>query len=296
MPSSIQLPNGQTIYIFAKTKVQAKCIVEAMQATIQNGMRKVGQTVTNKIVSRSLPNNPQSGKNPGKKNVNALKRRIQTNFFGENNDYLTTFPNDEGKPIWSIAEGASSLPIVVEKKYRGRPKKGRKVNKPDKVFEPMALVSYIKRNTIMKKKGRAAMRVIKKGADFVWTTKENLTKAMKVFQMRAGNNIFGWDSLAKEVNSIAIQRSLNMDKGKFDSPGGNANFSPQTYTPTNQIKIQAQNMNAPLETRNYQQRVIDVNIGKWVDFAFKNELKHLTPKQLVKGAHLPDDVQVTWTA
>lgn len=295
MAQTVHLPNGQIMAISSRTTVNDKAIVAAVQAIIQNGMRKIGQTVTNKIVSRSLPNNPQSGKNPGKKNINALKRRIKTNFMGQNNDYLTTYPNDEGKPIWSKAEGATSLPVIVEKKFRGRPTRGRKVNKPDKIYSPGELVSYIRKNTVMQKQKKAAMRVIQKGADFVWTSKANLSAAMKIFQMRAGNNIFGWSSLANEVGSAAMTKSLNMGKSSFDSPGGSASFSPQTYTSTNQIRLKALNTNAPYGTNNYQQRVIDSNISGWVQYAFKSELKYLTPKQLVKGAHIPDDVHVTWS-
>lgn len=289
MAEVIKLPSGQLMAVTSKTYVNDKAIINTIQAIINNGMKKVGQTVTNKIVSRSLPNNPQSGKNPGKKNINMLRQRIKSNFLGKNNDFLTAQPNNEGKPIWSEAEGATSLPVVVVKKFRGRPGKGRKVNKPDKVFEPMALVSYIKRFTTMEKKKSVAMRKLKKGADFVWTTKDNLVRAMKVFQMRAGNNIFGWSSLANEVKSAAISKSIN-NTSSLDSPGGTGKFSNSGST----IKLTATNTNAPAPTETYQQRVIDVNIGKWVDFAFKNELKYLTPQQLIKGAKIPPDVHVTW--
>lgn len=290
MAGVIQLPSGQLMSVTSRTVVNDKAIIDTIKAIVNNGMRKVGQTVTNRIVARSLPNTPQSGKNPGKKNINKLRQRIKNNFLGKNNDYLTTYPNNEGKPIWSEIEGSSSLPVIVEKKFRGRPGKGRKVNRPDKIFEPMALVSYIKRHTYMNKKKSAVMRKRVKGADFVWTTKQNLTTAMRIFQMRAGNNIFGWSSLANEVSSAAISKSVNLAKSSFDSPGGSAKFS----STGNSVSLSGTNTNAPSYTQNYQQRVIDVNIAGWVQTAFKNELKYLTPKQLVKGAHIPSDVHVAW--
>lgn len=293
MASSFQAPAG-TITVLAKTKVQEKAIIDAMQAIIYNGTRKIGQTVTNKIIARTLPNTPRSGRNPSKRNVNALRQRIKSNFMGDGKDFLQALPNAEGKPIWSKTEGSTSLPVVVEKKFRGRPSKGRRVNRPDKVFEPMALVSYIKRNTEFKRKGGVAMRVRKKGADFVWTTKANLTRAMQIMQGRAGNTIFGWSSLAGLVGSAGITRSVNMDKSSFDSPGGKASFVPASFSSSSSIRMSAQDYNAPSFVQSYQQRVIDVNIPKWVNDAYKRELKYLTPAQLMKGAHVPPDVQVFW--
>lgn len=63
-------------------------------------MRHIMQTVANRIVERTLPNTPQTGKlNKGA--VNKLARRIRENIMPS--DYLRAYPNDKGTPIWSEA-------------------------------------------------------------------------------------------------------------------------------------------------------------------------------------------------
>ena len=181
-----------------------------------------------------------------KKATMKLRQRIRTNFT-MNGNYLRTYPNHYGKPIFDegVAEGKSMLPVVVVKKYVGRPKKGHKVNKPDRIYEPQALLSYINRYTVFRRKKDAVMRYKKDGAKYIWTTKENLYRASKMEEQRAGNNIFGWNSLAEKVGSAAMRRTLNLSGGNFDRPGGNASIAPATYSPVDSIKINAQDFNTP---------------------------------------------------
>lgn len=253
------------------------------------------QTVTNKIVSRTLPNTPQNTGSVSKKNVTALRKRIRKNFLNDG-DFLQTYPNHYGKPIFDddVASGSTALPVVVVRPYRGRPKKGRKVNQPDRIYEPHALLSYLDRYTEFRKKKKAVMRYKKQGAHLVWTTKQNLQEASRIMEARAGNNIFGWNSLASQVGSAAMSKSLNVGKGRFDSPGGSARITPATFSSVDSMRIQALNTNAPQETTGYQQRVIDVNIPKWVQNAFARDLKFMTPRKLLKGVKLPPDISVTW--
>lgn len=279
---NVSLPGGKLIQVYSYVKVHEKQIANTIRGMIQNCMKHIMQTVTNKIVSRTLPNTPQNAGNVTKRNVNALKHRIRNNFTNKG-DFLQTYPNNSGKPIFDekVASGSTMLPVVVVKPYRGRPKKGHKVNQPDKVYEPRALLTYIKRHTEMKSKRSTVMRYRKKGSHSVWTTKQYLYAASRLEEARAGNNIYGWSSLASQVGSAAMNKSVNMGKATFDSPGGSARITPATFSSVDRLQLSALNNNAPAETKNYQQRVIDVNVPKWVNDAFKREMKFMSPKRLL---------------
>lgn len=290
MATAIQTAGG-TIIVDSKVEVDEKIISDAIRAITQNSMRHIMQTLTNKIVARTLPNNPQSGKSPGKKAVNNLRRRIKENIAQK--DFLRAYPNNEGKPIWSEVEGQTAIPIIVAKKFRGRPGKGRKLNTPDRVLKTDELIKYIRDNTVMKRKKGAVMRVKKEGAEYKWTTSTYLTQAMKKFQARAGNDIFGWNALAELAGSAAMRKSLNLNAGEYDKPGGDADFKPATFSSIDEIRMAAHNNNAPAPTVNYNQRCIDANIPKWVQNAVSSELKFITGSKLLRGIKVPDDMTIT---
>lgn len=192
-----------------------------------------------------------------------------------------------------MAEGASSIPVVVPKKWRGRPPKNRKACNPDRVYTQNALEQYIKDNTVVAPaKGRVAMRNIKDGTEFVWAEKSTLQRVSKKFEERAGNNIYGWAALAEQVGSAAIRKSLNLNAGRFDSKG-TAAVKPSTYSPSDSIEIQAYNNNSTKENTGYQQRVIDQNIPKWLERAYKSDVKFLKNK-LTKGITMPPDTTIEW--
>lgn len=255
----------------------------------QNSMRHIMQTLTNRIVSRTLPNNPQSG-GKGKAAVNKLRQRIKENTIPQ--DYLRAYPNDAGKPIWSEAQGQSPLPVVVVQNWKGRPRKGRKLPTADRVLTGDALKAYVKANTRMKRKGSAVMRVRNDDAKVVWTTKPALNKLAKDLQARAGNDIFGWNSLAEIAGSNAINKSVNLNKANYDKPGGSASFTPSTFSSIDDIRISAKDDNAPAETVAYNQRCIDKMMPQWVNNIVKSELKFMTPSRLAKGLKLPSDIQL----
>lgn len=284
---------GKTAIINAKVEVNADKLIDIIQCAVYNATRHVMQVVSNKIVGRTLPNNPSSGNNPRKAAVNNLRRRIRRNFLGDGKDFLTAPVAPDGKPVWSMAEGASSMPVVVVKKWRGRPSKNRPACRPDRVYTPNELVQYIKQNTVVQPvKGSTAMRVMNDGVKAVWAEKSTLQQVSKKFEQRAGNNIYGWASLAEEVGSAAMQKSLNLNAGSFDGKGVAA-VKPSTYSRTHDIEIQAYNPNAPKGTEGYQQRVIDRNIPKWLERAYKTDVKYLG-KKLTSGIELPPDTAIRW--
>ena len=287
MSTKIQTAAG-TYIVGSKVMVNEKAISDTIRAITQNSMKHIMQTITNKIVARTLPNNPKSGKSPQKKNVNSLRRRIKDNIVPK--DFLQTYPNIDGKPIWSKVEGQTPIPVIVVKKYRGRPSRGRKINQPDRVYKVDELIKYIRENTIMKRKHGAIMRVRKEHSKFVWTTKANLQAAMRRFQDRAGNDIFGWNSLAEIAGSAAIRKSIN--KGNFDNPGGSAKFTPNTFRSIDEIRLSAKNNNSPKEVTSYNQRYIDSEIPGWVRNAIRSELKYMSPSKLLKGLNVPSDVTI----
>lgn len=288
MATKIQTAGG-TIIVNSKIEVNEKAISDAIRAITQNSMKHIMQTVTNKIVARTLPNNPQSGKSPTKKGVNNLRRRIKENIA--NSDFLQAFPNNEGKPIWSEVEGQTAIPVIVAKKYRGRPSKGRKINQPDRIYSADELVKHIRDNTKMIRKKGAAMRVRKDKSKFVWTTKAHLQAAMRKFQARAGNTIFGWSSLAELVGSAAMRKSLN--GGNFDKPGGVAKYTPAEFRSIDEIRLFAENTNVPKEAANYNQRCIDSMMPQWVNSAIRSELKFISSAKVLRGLKVPPDVKIT---
>lgn len=143
----------------------------------------------------------------------------------------------------------------------------------------------------MKRKKSAAMRVRDEGAKVRWTTKQALTKLSRDLEARAGNDIFGWNSLAELVGSTAIKKSTKSTEA-YDRPGGSASIVPDTFSRIDDIKLRAQDDNAPRETVSYNQRCIDKMMPQWVRKAIKSELKFLSPSVLAKRMHLPDDVHV----
>lgn len=276
--------NPFNLYVF----VNSPALQNIIRHIMYDGVKHIAQTVTNKIVSRTLPNNPQTSKSPSKKGVNSLKKRIKKNFLGDN-DFLQTYPNNEGKPIWSEAEGSTSLPVIVEKKFRGRPSKGRKVNRPDKLSSLSELVSHIRNNTTLKgSPSSSVMRVRKEKANWVWASKQTLNQAMKEFQKRAGNAVYGWHALSELAGSSAMRKSVNSESSNFDN-GGSARFSPSVYNDTDDLQLNAYNPNLPSQASSYQQRVIDSQIAGWVSNAFRNEIKFIHRK--VKK-FLPPDVDL----
>lgn len=288
MATKIQTAGG-VITVDSKVEVNEKAISDAIRAITQNSMKHIMQTVANKIVARTLPNNPQSGKSPTKKGVNNLRRRIKENIA--NSDFLQAFPNNEGKPIWSKVEGHTAIPAIVVKKYRGRPSKGRKINQPDRIYSADELVKHIRDNTKMVRKKGAAMRVRNGKSKFVWTTKAHLQAAMRKFQARAGNTIFGWSPLAELVGSAAMRKSLN--DGNFDKPGGAAKYTPAEFRSIDEIRLSAVDANAPKEIVNYNQRCIDSMMPQWVNSAIRSELKFISTAKLLRGLKVPPDVKIS---
>lgn len=282
---------GKTATITAKVEMDEQVVIDVIQNITYNSIRRAMQTVVNKIVGRTLPNNPKTGGKPKKANVNKLKKRIRRNFMGNGKDFLQAPANEQGTPIWSLSEGANALPVVVPKRFRGRPSKNRKVCKPDRVLSAGELLEYIKQNTHIEKSNSVAMRVANDGAQFVWAEKKTLQEVSKEFEQRAGNNIYGWASLAQSVNSNAINASLGQT-GNWDSIG-EAVVRPSTYRRTDTMEISAYNPSAPANTGDYQQRVIDSNIGKWIQQAYNNEMKYLS-KKLTENLEMPPDVKITW--
>lgn len=63
MAQTIQTAAG-VIRVSAEIEMDEQVIIDAIRGIMQASMRHVMQTVTNKIVARTLPNNPQSGKSP----------------------------------------------------------------------------------------------------------------------------------------------------------------------------------------------------------------------------------------
>ncbi len=290
MATKIQTAGG-VITVDSKVEVNEKAISDVIRGLAQGAMRHVVQTIANRIVSRTLPNTPKSGKNPGKKNINSLRRRIATNFSLE--EPLRALPNNEGKPIWSEAQGYTALPVVVEMKHRGRPGKGRKLCKPDRIQNAAETLNHILANTELRRYKSAVVRKKKKGSNFVWTTKTYLKQAMKKIQERAGNNIFGWSALADISGAAGVKRAIQ-NNGRYDTPGGSADFKPSTFRSIDEIRLSAKNNNTPKEAADYQQRVIDSQVPQWVKSAIENELKYAKPHKLVKGLSIPSDVKVTF--
>lgn len=161
---------------------------------------------------------------------------------------------------------------------------------PDRIYGGQELIDYIRNNTEMTVKKKAAMRTRKDGAKVVWSTRQELQRAAKEMSKRAGNDIYGWSTLAEIAGSAAIKKTLK--DGNFDKPGGDARYSPSTFSPSETVKLLAHNNNAPAETVSYNQRVIDSMIPTWVSKAMRAELKQLTPARLAKGLKLPSDVKI----
>lgn len=266
--------------------VDVDAICQVIRSMTQAASRQVMQSVTNKIVSRSLPNNNRSGDKPRKQNLKALRDRIKQQLTNDGNP-LTAPPNDNGTPIMSKATGESTMPVLVIKSFRGRPRKGRKLCKPDRVLGVAALQQHVLNSTLIKAKKGVAVRVKKQGSKLAWTTKATLNQLVREIQKRAGFNIYGWTALADKVASNAVKNSMSAGQS-FSSPGS-ASISPATMTRIDRLNFKASNPNSPREETGYQQRCIDKYMPRWVETAIKRELKFLTASRLRKAANIPLD-------
>lgn len=295
----IEVPvTGRTIHFQARTEVDAEAIAGIIRASIAGAYKRAGQIVANLLVSSTLPNTPQSrflsggtGRNtPNKKEVTRLKQRIRKTISGKIPDAV---PDAKGRPVLAgpnkIRNG-SSVPVVTERKLRGRRSRTRRVNKPDRVLNAGEILQYIRDNTYMIAKKKAVTRRMNNYTSLAWTTKADLKQASNALEKRAGNFIFGWNSLAEAVGGRAVKAGTQ-DGGKYDSPGGTSSLH---IDPDNDyMYMDGTNTNVPKFKERYMETVIDANTEKWVDIALDIAFKEIKPSNLKKLKSVQDYEGVT---
>lgn len=295
----IDIPvTGKTIHFQAQTEVDAEAIAGIIRASIDGAYKRAGQIVANLLVSSTLPNTPQSrflsgggGRNtPNKKEVNELKKRIRKTISGK---IPNAVPDYKGRPVLAgpnKIQNGSSVPVVTERKLRGRRSRTRKLNKPDRVLNAEEILKYIRDNTYMMAKKKAVTRRMNHGTALAWTTKADLKQASKALERRAGNFIFGWNSLAEAVGGRAVKAGT-LNDGKYDSPGGAGSFSSDPEN--DRFYFDGVNTNVPKFKQRYMETVIDANTEKWVDIALVTAFKEIKPSNLRKLKAVKDYEGVT---
>lgn len=244
---------------------------------IKEASAKALKGVTNRVLAVTLPNvnNPSERKAPSKSikkgPLNALKKRIKYNIIGdgrEGSGLRAGTPIATGSYDPDKVEGRSYMPFIVVKTTKGRKKKGHKEPQlKGLINSPTALVSHILANTRLTMKNNKAIRVIRKGATVVWTTKAVAKQAADILAARAGNMLSGWTRLATQSGSAALSNLLGSQK---TSNRGEAVLK----TTGEKIRLIASNAEVPPHKSGYMSAMIDRNLARWVTWSIENELQY----------------------
>lgn len=293
--------SGRSIAFTAKTQVDADALSNIIKHSIDGAFKRAGQMVTNIVASSTLPNTPKTRFNakkpgslkPNREQVKKLQERIRTNLLG-NGEPNNAIPDEKGRPVFPGKNGAeinSAAPVLVERKYKGR--KGRKVNRPDRILGKDEVIKLIQQGTEFRTTKSAAMRYKKHGFKYGWTTKANLKAAVNYFVKRAGNFVFGWSELAKSVGSAAIKNGT-VNGGLYDKPGGFGSFSSNVNS--EQFRLNGADNNVPGDKHKYLESYIGKNMGKWVNASMFSALRQVNPNNIKKLSGVKDmkNVQISW--
>ena len=318
---TVQVPNAgrNTVLSYqVSTQVDADALVALIRGSISASHKRAMQMVLNMVVGVTLPNNPNSfstGKStpgsyrPNKQQLKKLEDRMGKDF-PYSNRFPEAFPNAYGRPILKGDRGilhGGPFNVATPRAFRGRPKKGRKVNTPDRVLGTEQLRKWVDEQSTFIEKNHTVRRIRKdSSAPWVWTTKAALKAVSKDMKLRAGNFIHGWDAIAQKVGSNAVKNATRSG-GKYDAAFGVNRFE---FSSMKEIvwSFEAENLNAPTpragsrdSTKNkqlYTQKVIDSQLGWWTERCFDKALREVNPKNILKHSKVRDmkGVSIHWAA
>lgn len=314
---TVQVPGagGNTVLSYqVSTQVDADALEALIRGSIAASHKRAMQMVLNMVVGVTLPNNPNSfstGKStpgsyrPNKQQLKKLEDRMSKDF-----PYMKktpeAFPNDYGRPILKGDRGilhGGPFNVATPRKFRGRPKKGRKVNTPDRVLGTEQLRKWVDEQSTFIEKNHTVRRIRKdSSAPWVWTTKAALKAVSKDLTLRAGNFIHGWDAIAQKVGSNAVKNATRSG-GKYDPARGVNSFEVAAMN-NGEWSLTAENLNAPAakdftrDKRVYVQKVIDSQIERWVARSYDKALREVNPANLLKHSKVRDmkGVSIHWAA
>lgn len=304
---------GQSIGWTAKTRVDAEAIHGIILSATRGAFERATQQLLNMVVSVTFPNTPgtymsapQTGRyRPNKQAVKKLQQRILADY----GTALDAIPGSDGKPVLKGPNGIggvpSAMPVVVERKWRG--KRGKKLNRPDRVLNESQLKEFLEAETWRVEKRHTVHRkvkpAVKKTRDgWVWTTKQAWAKLKKEASLEAGNFVFGWDELGKLVRSRAVA-SATLSGGLYKAAGGSS-AKMQFDEAKRSMVMEAVNLNAPVPGKNdfvkgadeRAQGILDHMLETAWDKALLNAFSQINPKNLqkLKSVQDFDGVEFFW--
>lgn len=314
---TVQVPNvgGNTVLSYqVSTQVDADALEALIRGSIAASHKRAMQMVLNMVVGVTLPNNPNSfstGKStpgsyrPNKQQLKKLEDRMSKDF-PYSKKFPEAFPNAHGRPILKGDRGlvrGGPFNVATPRKFRGRPKKGRKVNTPDRVLGTDQLRKWVDEQSTFIEKNHTVRRIRKDSrAPWVWTTKAALKAVSKDLTLRAGNFIHGWDAIAQKVGSNAVKNATRSG-GKYDAARGENSFEVAAMN-NGEWSLTAENLNAPAakdftrDKRVYVQKVIDSQIERWVAKSYDKALREVNPANILKHSKVRDmkGVSINWAA
>lgn len=318
---TVQVPDAgrNTVLSYqVSTQVDADALESLIRGSISASYKRAMQMLLNMVVGVTLPNNPNSfssGKStpgsykPNKEQLKKLEGRM-TKDFPYSKKIPEAFPNAYGRPILKGDRGlvrGGPFNVATPRAFRGRPKKGRKVNTPDRVLSTEQLQKWVDEQSTFIEKNHTVRRIRKDSrAPWVWTTKAALKAVSKDMKLRAGNFIHGWDAIAQKVGSNAVKNATRSG-GKYDAAAG-LNFFEISSMEDVAWTFMAENLNAPTPRAGsrdftkskeiYLQKVIDREIPFWVERCFDKALREVNPANLLKHSKVRDmkGVSIHWAA
>lgn len=312
---------GDRIIYYAKWRADLSVVRDAIRGCIQAAFRRGMQQYCNMIVNVTLPNNPHSLPKPGasngslrpnKQQVNKLRQRILDQVGGTGKQVAEAYPNWYGRPILkgpNGIKGSTPLPIVVPRKYRGRPSKGRKVNEPDKVLTAPELEAHIAKVTYRREYKHQTVRQVKaQYADtWVWASKSAWKEVATRMSRRAGTFVHGWESLAQAVGSNAV-RNGTLANGLYTGGSGYTHMT-QAYGAWDMwddLTLASRNTAVPargpgdytVDKARYSQAILDRMGDTTLHEVMDKALGRVTLREVrryAKAHHGLDNIDIRWT-
>lgn len=240
----------------------------------------------NEVFKYTLPNSPTTGdsnynkksaskvKSQMKRNLEALRKRIKKDIlcFSEK--------GGENKKSIPSAFSANEKGIIARNTKKGKIKQGYVILRKDKskkkkqiipfnyTSDRDTLIKHIEKSTnLYKKKGKVAFRLKRKGSKIIWIDSAKTAEAAAEKMSRdAGALLSGWRALQSKILMIKGQElgvsndilSDILQKTNQNKPKGTGSIT-QTE---DKINVKAENPNVEKPVQNYQNKVVNDNIGK----------------------------------
>ncbi len=267
----------------------------------RDAQAKAVTATINEIFKYTLPNSPTTGdmnfnkKSPSKsktemkQNLEALRQRIKKDILCAHTE---TKENGKDKLVKNIPSAipANENGIIARNTKKGNIKQGyvilRKSKKRKQIIprnftsSPDALIKHIEKSTnLYKKKGKVAFRLKRKGSSVIWIDSAKTAEAAAEKMSRdAGALLSGWRALQSKIlrikgQELGVSNDILSDVLKKTNPNKSKGTGSITQT-DDKLNVKAENPNVEKPVQNYQNKVVNDNIGKNLKKHLEREVEY----------------------